>query len=190
MNETITITDHATPELQRRIAALKDRQPLMRAMGLAVEKRVALNFTAVKMPQGNYLHGPSTGFWQEAASSVQVTATGDEAVIAVRKKGVRLQWLGGTVRPGDGKHWLTIPARSETHGKTADAVEGGYENQEWLYGRNGPYAIASKASGVVLFWLKKEATIKPHADVLPKNEEMAKAAVKAAEGFLNRGGAR
>jgi len=192
MNETVTITDHATPELRRRIAELKDKKPILSEMGMAVERQVVRHFRTVKMPQGNMLGAPSTGFWQKAMSSVVGTATGDTATVAIKHVGVRLQYLGGPVRPGPGKSWLTIPAVPEAHGKSASEVEGGYENQEWLFDAvsRRPFAIASKASGTILFWLTKKATIKPHPDVLPPEEEIAKTAVKAAKAFLRRGGAR
>jgi hypothetical protein len=115
-------------------------------------------------------------------SSGQISIPGQEG-------GVRLHYLGGTVvagANGSGKKWLTIPARSESHGTTVKKFFGDFEKAKWLFNRDRkPYAIADKATGVVYFWLAKTATIKKDPSVLPPVPVMQKAAAEAASDYLN-----
>ena len=114
---TITVEDSATPELRAEMARLTDRKPLHAEMGMAVERLVARHLRATKLPQGNRLGAPSTGFWKKAIDSVVGTANATEAVVSIPSRGVALQYYGGTVKPQRAED-LTIPIHAVAHGKS------------------------------------------------------------------------
>lgn len=205
MSMTITVEDTATPALKRYMAALRDRRPLHEAMGLAVRTQVMNHLRTVKVPQGNRLGGQSTGFWKEAMESVRSTASDSEATVSISKRGVALQYYGGTVRVKN-KPWLTIPINPAAHGKSV--AEMGVKFYRFL-SKKGNWILATDPDpgrvrkpktgerpnatripryrgGVPLYLLKKQVTVRPHADVIPTREYMAEMAARAAKSYMGR----
>lgn len=199
---TITVEDSATPELRAEMARLTDRKPLHAEMGMAVERLVARHLRATKLPQGNRLGAPSTGFWKKAIDSVVGTANATEAVVSIPSRGVALQYYGGTVKPQRAEY-LTIPIHAVAHGKSV--AELGLpvyrflsKKGNWLLaedprgGRKGDGSRRKSAGppryrgGQPLYLLRKRATIRPHPDVLPSEAEIAATAHEAATKYIAR----
>lgn len=117
----VTIEDRATPEVRAYIARLSDRTQLHDEMGMAVERQVVKHLRTVKVPQGNRLGAPSTGFWKSAIDSVVGTADAQAATVSIPARGVALQYYGGAVRAKT-KPFLTIPIHAAAHGKSVEEL--------------------------------------------------------------------
>ncbi len=205
MSMTITIEDTATPAIRRYLAALRDRRPLHAEMGMAVEAQVAKHMRTVKEPQGNRLSAPSTGFWKEAIGSIRGTADNEAAVVSISKRGVALQYYGGTVRAKN-KPYLTIPISPLSHGKSVAEMGGKFYRflskkgnlilaTDPNPGRAGKPRVGQRLKtaripryrgGVPLYVLKKQVTVRPHADVLPDRAELERTATRALNNYIGR----
>ena len=175
-------TDISMPALAAKIAALKDKSGLHRTMGMGVEKLVIRHLREVKVPQGNRLGAPSTGFWQKAIASVVGTSGDAGASVRITHRGAAMQYYGGTVRPVRARA-LTIPIDAEAHGKTVgDFRAAGVE----IFKLKGKDLLCRKVGDEVkpLFILRANAIIDNHPDVLPTRDELAEAAVKAGRAHM------
>lgn len=128
--------------------SMENRTELNEVMGQAVAILVKQHLTDYSQDHGNALGGKRTFFYRDAAMSTNSDADQSGATVTVAKRGIRLQFYGGTVLPGrnpsslTGKPTtkLTIPAAAEAHGKRASE----FPNLVALWGKNGPYALAEK----------------------------------------------
>lgn len=200
---TITVEDHATPGLKAMMARLRERQPLHAEMGMGVERLVARHMRLTKVPQGNRLSAPSTGFWQKAINSIRGTATDAEATVTIPARGVALQYHGGTVT-AKSKPYLTIPISPLSHGKSVKEM-GGHLYR--FLSKKGNLILATDPNpargaggkprkprsgppryrgGTPLYLLKKAVRIHAHADVLPDDTAIGAEAVKAASKYIAR----
>lgn len=131
----------------------------------------------------NFLKRGGRRFWQQAADSVQVQnlpKTGTR-LVTVGQRGVRLQWLGGTVRP-TGKP-------SESTGKPTKSLlvphpkspmrENDLSLAEFLQHRSGTVrVIVRKATGRAYLVLDESTRIKLHAAGRTKKDRKAKQATR------------
>lgn len=148
--------------------------------------------------------GGST-FWPAAARSTKVVPDKNgDATIEIWKKGVKLQWLGGTVKPtrrtsdvtGNPITSLLIPAKwSPLKGRELDELSLPKDQVQVIPRKNKSALLAhvlpqpkgqtgKKSKVSVLGFLVKQATIKPHPDVMPTEEEIHAAAKTGAEDVL------
>ncbi len=130
-----------------------------------------------------------SNFWSQAADSVTTRTEPDSAIAEVRKEGVRLRLLGGTVRPRNGRKALAIPADPSVAGmwpSEHSGKKGGVETfLAWSESKDAGF-IAERGSKTlrVLWWLKRETRHKPDPTVLPDREAMATAVQRACRAVL------
>lgn len=161
------------------------------ALGAAIEVRG--NFVKLAQRSG------SRHFWHDAAALTRLAPEEEDgqAVIVVRKKGVRLHYKGGTVRPtgrpseftGKPTKALLIPFDDSPLRKRGVALrELGYtpEQVHVIKSRNGcPLLVAqqqlkTRSNLIWLGKLVKATTHPPRPEVLPTPQEIRKAAIRGA----------
>jgi hypothetical protein len=190
---TIDITDTVTRDLSQ-FADNLNTEALKAAAGGSVKRLLQDHFQNLDT-RGNKLDGRRTHYFADAARSISYETDPDGVTISIHQLGIGLHYFGGTITPVNTKY-LTIPARSEAHGRRA----GEFNNLEILWGRKGPYALAERQSqeikirkrkgqtklyqgaergGAIFFWLVKSATIKPNEETLPPEEEIMDTAIQA-----------
>lgn len=151
----------------------------------------------------------SQGFWGKAKQSINPPVIRDnKATIDITHTGVRLQWLGGTVRPTGRKSEVTgrpirsllIPFKDSPLRRRSLASLHLPEEEVMVLGdvdtgnailarvrqrkrrnRDGHYQDVTPLGALV-----KSATIPAHPEVMPSREQMRKYAVRAATLVLNR----
>lgn len=168
--------------LRQKLARLRNVTALHGAMALSVERLVIKHMRTVKVPLGNKLGAPSTGFWRNAIASVRADSGDAGGVVRITQRGVALQYYGGTVTPKTAKA-LTIPIAAEAHGKTVGDFKAAGET---IFRLKGSDLLCRDVGGKPqpLFVLRQSATIRPHADVLPTAEELQEAAAAGARRHL------
>lgn len=194
---TLDITTEALGKLPTLDAAFTRRVTEDAALG--IHDALVANFDRLAAESG------SRYFWPQAAESVEKPViTGDTATVSIAKRGVRLQWKGGTVRPtgktseitGKPTRALLIPLPgSPLRGRMlGDIMQKLGQNEEIrpLESEAGePYLALirhykRKVNGQLskvtpLGILRASATISPHPDVIPSDAALGAAAETAAK---------
>ena len=177
----------------------RQRQPMLDAGVRALSNAVVRNFRR-KNQAGNAKGFPRSNFWQSAAESVTSAVEGDSMSATVRKEGVRLRWLGGVVRPKEGKKALAIPLDpavahiwpSEHAGyATGGDYDGGATSLFWPKNSSHGF-IKDNDTGDLLWMLVSKTTHKADPSVIPSEDELRGAIVRAMRrairGFQAEGG--
>jgi hypothetical protein len=159
------------------------------------------HFFALDRARPNQLGGRRTHFYAQAARGTHFQSQPDAVVLSVNQVGIRQRLLGGIIRPGPGKTFLTIPARAEAHGRRAREfndlefvvipgvgpalVEA--RRTEVRIGRrrkDGSRRVTAlgERGGGVMYWLKRFVVQEPDPTVLPSQLDLAAAMLSA----LNR----
>lgn len=204
----IRLSDGATPVVRGVLGQL----PIERTgpvAGRAASNLIRQHLVARNSTHPNKLGGKRTQFWSRAARSIAQEATADGARISINQVGLRLQLMGGTVRPKPGKRYLTLPAVPEAHAMLAGEfddlefamvpdpktkrmrpalVRARRSEIEIRKTRTGPKVahVASTLGNDVVYWLIRKAVIKPHPDVLPTRDAIQAEASRAVQSFVLR----
>jgi len=201
---TINATGNPTTALRIVEVGLQARElgPVIGASAVKITRRHLLD----RNLEPNQFGAAKTNFYQKAANAVQWQLVGDTVVISINSVGIAQRYFGGTIRPVAAK-FLTIPARAEAHGKRASEFSPG--ELTLVFGRNGPIALARRAStalgfrkdrktglrrayskgeqgGDILFWLKREVTQQPDPTVLPEHGAIETAVRGDVDAYVNR----
>lgn len=138
----------------------------------------------------NRLGGKRTNFFSQAAKSTSATATGGTVAVNIAHVGIRQRFEGGTIRPTNGRKFLTIPARSEAYGTRASE----HNFLRVAYNSRGPFALVeadrsslasrTEQGGGVWFWLVKEVVQKKDPTVLPNRDAIVVASLKALDAWF------
>lgn len=133
----------------------------------------------------NRLGGKRTNFFSQAAKSTSATANGATVAVNIAHVGIRQRVEGGTIRPTNGRKFLTIPARSEAYGTRAKE----HNFLVPIFFKSGAGALVesnrsdrtsqTQQGGGVWFWLVKSVTQRADPTVLPNRDAVIGASVKA-----------
>lgn len=161
----------------------RQRRPMLEAGRLALTDLLERNFDR-KNQAGNARGWPSSKFWERVAGSVTSAADGDKIVATVTEPGARLRWKGGEVRPKAGKKALAIPVDpSVAHVWPSEyAGQGGALFAIWPKGRNTGFLAnrgTDKKHARILWMLVAKTTHKPDPSVIPSEDELRGAIVRA-----------
>lgn len=139
-----------------------------------------------------------SNYWSQAADSVTTRVEPDAAIAEVRKEGVKLHLLGGTVRPKNGHRAMAIPADPSVAGMWPSEYAGKNGGVKtflvWKDGEKTGF-IGTKGSDPehprILWWLTGATHHKADPTTLPEKSEMAAAVQRACKAVLRglQGGA-
>lgn len=177
----------------------EEQAGLRHEAALNVASLVKHNFKLMQSKSG------SRHFWHDAAASTGIATALDRKteIVAVNHKGVRLQLLGGVVRPtgkpsevtGKPTKSLLIPFEDSPMAKrrvTLSELHYPAENIHVLKSKNGcPILVAAdpKKRKTNIIWLGKlikQTTHKPHLEVMPTGAEIDAAAKYGAAKYLKK----
>lgn len=164
----------------------RQRRPMLEAGRLALTDRLARNFER-KDQAGNARGWPHSRFWERVASSVTSAAGDDGFSATITEPGVRLRWKGGEVRPREGKKALAIPvdpsvARIWPSEYGGYATGGDYDEgaTSLFWPKNSSHGfIKDNETGDILWMLVAKTTHKPDPSVIPSEDELRGAIVRA-----------
>ena len=114
--------------------------------------------------------GGPFNFYAAAANKTTGRVDGNDIIISIDHTGIGLRYYGGTVRPGAGKKYLTIPHDPEAHGRTA----GDFRGQLFFFrNKTGTAGLAKRGEKKlrVMYWLVKKTDHKPDPSILPTSDE-------------------
>lgn len=189
MSVTVSITDTATPMLERIGKEVRDPRSLLAVIGRAGANRLKKHFRAKDSAEPNKMGGRRTHFWNRVASSVFVKPPEAAFVsIGVGHVAIRQKFLGGTITAKRRK-FLTIPLVPEAYGRTARTYARETGNKLFRFNsKSGNKFFAERAGGGLrLVYLLRQSVIqKPAPGVLPDDASFSAAVMFAAQQYLER----
>lgn len=108
------------------LARVKDRRRLHRAIGrgaleLTRDYLTALGETRHRTAEA--LGAEPTNYFDKAAKNTSMTSDAESATVSVRAPGITRSARAITIRPTDGREWLTLPLTGAAYGHTVSQVE-------------------------------------------------------------------
>lgn len=133
---------------------------------------------------------PGESFYREAAQSMERVSTAQADEVCITQRGIALQYYGGTVKAGKGissktgepTKYLSIPVS-----KATKEMPGRYPDLSFFKYKKGTLALVQldqDGKPTPVFWLVEQATIKPHPNILPKQEQLQHAAKESSLDYL------
>jgi hypothetical protein len=182
----ISLTDHATPELQALMAKIRPGGAVHKVMGRALANTLKTHFRARNTDSPNKLGGKRTNFWSRVAQGVQnpvVESTG--VSVTVSHEAIRQKFQGGTITAKPGKA-LAIPVHPAAHGKSPRV----FNNLTlMILGVKKTAVLAKKEKGngrfTTFYILKKSVTQQKDPRTLPPESAMIDGITSAARDFLS-----
>ena len=199
----INITDKVTPMLRGAAGQLKGTA-LENAMGQGASELIQRHLVALNAARPNALGGKRTNFYSRAAKATNYQVKPGEVTVVIAHQGIRQRYQGGFIRPTGGRKYLTIPAIPEAYGKRASELnnlrfgftEGRSGNlvpalveasaTKVKFGRarqdgSRRTTITGNVGGRAFFYLVRQVFQQADPSVLPTNDQIAGAAVKAGD---------
>jgi hypothetical protein len=133
----------------------------------------------------NKLGGRRTNFWGDVRNSTQITEVTDRfGIITIGDLRFAQKLFGGTIRPGSGKMYLSIPVDPEAHGRTAETFERETGLQLFFVRQRQSLLLATigGTSMQVRYILTPEVHQDPDPQALPPQDRLDAAALEASEG--------
>ena len=212
MNMTISIvSDTATPALRQTIAMLRNKGPLVGAMGRRLIHDTSLHVMQWGIGHPNKLGGRRTNYWGRIAQKInpgdclQVQANSATVTLGGPTMPGLMRAFGDiTIFPGTktaGVKYLAIPARAESYGMRAR--EFGNLVRFWKgKGRVGGLAEAvtttrtrktskgEKGSeyfrpGLIMYWFADSVTVPQDRSILPSEQEWSESVNAGATDWVN-----
>ena len=199
----VDITDNASLKIER-LKTAAQQQGYRAAVGRSLANLQSAHFFKLEAERPNQGGFPRSHFWSAAGKGTHYQTTPDGADIVTSKLGVLQRRYGGTIKPKNGKRYLTIPACAEAYNHRA----GEFSNLTYgraLYKdgslrpalveaqatqlkkkRGGGYNPGVALGGQVYFWLVRSVTQDPDPSVFPTRDEVRTAAVTGASAYMAR----
>lgn len=206
MNITVDIQDKASPAAKAILASARSLD-FLKACGRGVAVLLRAKFQDLENTRPNKQGWPRQHFWSDVRRSVQnPEQTAGKVSVSITHPGIALRYFGGDIFPVNVR-FLTIPAVPEAYGKRArefDNLRPGYApNEEGRpqlalvetdatvvrFGRkkkDGTRTVSQvmRTGGQAVFWLVTKAHQEGDKTILPTEDQMQIAAVKAGEDYL------
>jgi len=202
----VLLNDQATGSLADLIEQVKPARAA-RVVAPAAANLFRTHLFKLNDERPNRLGGKRTNFFSQAAKATSATAEGGTVKVNVAHVGIRQRVEGGTIRPTNGRKFLTIPARSEAYGTRAkehpflvpiffrsgagalveaDRSDLGARDEALSGRRRGdePAAAEFERGGGVWFWLVKSVTQRPDPTVLPDRAAIIGASTQALDAWV------
>lgn len=200
---SISIRDGASPTLALLLNEVRNASLAAKAAARGVANKLKDHFAQMESDRPNRWGYPRQHFWSQVRKSVgNPVMEGDAATVTISHVAFRQKLEGGTIKPGPGKKFLTIPATAEAYGKRAREFSGLQFAivADPQSGRPRPALIAQRAVSTLislgkkkfkavgselgmlpLFWLVREVKQAPTPGALPSDGELQQAAISGAE---------
>lgn len=183
---SVSITDHATPFLDRLINAAAS-PALRHVVGRSGRNKYVSHFQA--LDRARHRAHVAFHFYGRAARNTSYRVAGDDVSIVVSQEGVAQRYFGGTVRARRVKA-LTIPARPEAEGKSAREFPDLFpvRKKTGLGGGQAKGFLARKDGNRirVMYWLRASVHQDPDPSVIPSDNALWAAIEPDLDSFINR----
>lgn len=186
----IDINDLATPALNAIAQKLSSRRSLNEALGARGERELRDHF-GKREAEPNKTGWPRQHFWDQIRSATAVSRVDEQsATITINDPRFNQKFYGGTIKPGAGKKYLTLPAIAAAYGSPATAHKL-TPIFRYLGGERRAVALAEvKGKGrerteTVWYWLVKSVTQNKDERALPDRDQFAGALRDEAQEFLD-----
>jgi hypothetical protein len=201
---SFSLRDGASPTLKLLINDVRNAAPAAKAAARGVANKLRDNFALLETERPNRRGFPRQHFWSQVRKSVgNPVQEGNAASVTVAHVAFRQKLEGGTIKPGPGKEYLTIPEHPDAYGKRArefsslqfafveDPNNPGTVRPALVapravstliqFGKKKAKAVASELGVVPLYWLVREVKQAPTPGALPTDAEMLAAALSGAD---------
>lgn len=193
---------------------LRRPKSLNDALGRRLARELQGHFLA-RNKEPNQMQAPKTNFWKQVSDATVMTSADEHgAVVSIAERRFRIHLFGGTIRPTNGRKFLTIPLVREARGKRVSEYEArtgrklfrpGFKNvllersaagTTGLIGgrtvtvrRRGAYreiGTPVKGKARAIYALKKQVTIKADPRALPATAKLVQALSETADAWVAR----
>lgn len=198
------LRDGASPTLKLLINEVRNVPAASKAAARGVANKLRDHFATLETERPNKMGYPRQHFWSQIRKSVgNPVQEGNAASVTVAHVAFRQKLEGGTIKPGPGKEYLTIPAHPDAYGKRArefsalqfafaeDPNNPGTVRPALIaqraistliqFGKKKAKAVASELGVLPLYWLVREVKQAPTPGALPPDEELQQAAIGGAD---------
>lgn len=180
----ISVQDRGARAFIVGLVAAAHGEEVKQVAGRAAANAVKEHLRVQERARPNKLGGQRQHFYAGAARATFFKTVADGAMVHIAQTGFALRLYGGTVRAVN-RRALTIPMRPEAYGMGAREIPGLFVIQS--RGTRRAYLAQRQGKALRLFYrLVQSATIKPDRSILPKDAELAEAAVRAVDSLLAR----
>lgn len=190
MKVEVTITKSEKLDLLIRALSPEARTDLNAVAADAVAEFVGAHvraYSGSKHDTATAFGAPPTRHYEDGANAISSSADADAGTVRIPIPGISRAWGDVEIRPGAGKKYLTIPARSgapEVYGKTVAILRGlgwsfasgrrGTPQEKLLFGR-----FEGEKESKVMFILKESVVQRQDPSLLPTKEEISDCAGRA-----------
>lgn len=190
MNVEVTITKSEKLDLLIRALSPEVRTDLNAVAADAVAEFIGAHvraYSGSKHGTATAFGAPPTRHYEDGANAISSSADADSGTVRIPIPGISRAWGDVEIRPGAGKKYLTIPARSgapEVYGKTVAILRGlgwsfasgrrGTPQEKLLFGR-----FEGEKESKVMFILKESVVQRQDPSLLPTKEEISDCAGRA-----------
>ena len=190
MNVEVTITKSEKLDLLIRVLSPEVRTDLNAVAADAVAEFIGAHvraYSGSKHGTATAFGAPPTRHYEDGANAISSSADADSGTVRIPIPGISRAWGDVEIRPGAGKKYLTIPARSgapEVYGKTVAILRGlgwsfasgrrGTPQEKLLFGR-----FEGEKESKVMFILKESVVQRQDPSLLPTKEEISDCAGRA-----------
>ena len=190
MKVEVTITKSEKLDLLIRALSPEARTDLNAVAADAVAEFVGAHvraYSGSKHGTATAFGAPPTRHYEDGANAISSSADADAGTVRIPIPGISRAWGDVEIRPGAGKKYLTIPARSgapEVYGKTVAILRGlgwsfasgrrGTPQEKLLFGR-----FEGEKESKVMFILKESVVQRQDPSLLPTKEEISDCAGRA-----------
>ena len=190
MKVEVTITKSEKLDLLIRALSPEARTDLNAVAADAVAEFIGAHvraYSGSKHGTATAFGAPPTRHYEDGANAISSSADADSGTVRIPIPGISRAWGDEEIRPGAGKKYLTIPARSgapEVYGKTVAILRGlgwsfasgrrGTPQEKLLFGR-----FEGEKESKVMFILKESVVQRQDPSLLPTKEEISDCAGRA-----------
>lgn len=114
---SIQVDDRAALARLSGMASTRSRALVREAIGIEANDLLRRHFYDLHRARSRGAQG--SGFYAGAADTVFHLPTSEGVIVGSSRRGLRQRYLGGPIRPGPGKRFLTIPVHPSAYGKRA-----------------------------------------------------------------------
>ena len=187
MKVEIQVQQSKIPDALIRALSPDARRDLHAAAAEAVAEFVGAHvraYSGSKHGTATAFGAPPTRHYEDGANAISSSADADAGTVRIPIPGISRAWGDVEIRPGAGKKYLTIPARSgapEVYGKTVAILRGlgwsfasgrrGTPQEKLLFGRS-----QDQKESRVMFILKESVTQRRDPSLMPEQAEIARRA--------------